>query len=471
MIEANLEKKELLGKVYWLIWVRNVALGLCFTFGVIGSIAAQNLSAVILGLGLGIFIALYNLGGHLYLKKNEKDLDEKKILNICFVQIVADVLATTILVYTTGGILSIFVLLYMLSIVTISMINPFAPHLIQGTALAIIIFYELMLLFGYHGILPPITIIQQGMEIYQDINLVFYFLSVFPISIIITIFLVSNLSKHLIAGKEALQTRIKELDVVRGKLEKAQNLTLKMVEHLKKDVEKLKEMDRMKSEFLSIVSHELRTPLTPIKGYISVLLDGKLGNLSPELKEALIILDRQSTHLQDLIEGVLDISLFELKRPIPIHKEDIKIKQLIKDCLNSHKLSAKNHQQKLALELDPGLPQIKADKIKLKRVLSNLISNAVKFTPEGGLIKIKAGQDNKNLIIEVNDNGIGLSKEQLDKIFEKFYQVDSSYTRTAGGIGMGLTLARELVKLHGGVFWVESAGLGHGCKFSFTLPI
>lgn len=294
-----------------------------------------------------------------------------------------------------------------------------------------------------------------------------------------------NLMEDLGSAKEGLELRVKErtaeLEEAKATLEKrvsertvaldnSRKAILHMMKDLKEDMTKLQTIDRMKTEFLSMVSHELRTPITPLKGYLKLLLAGKIGKLAPNQIDTLHVLEHQGEHLEDLIDSLLDISRLELGKPIPTKKEPLSIKNVITDVAEAMVISAENRGLKLEQDLPDTLPAIFGDEIKIKRVLSNLIGNALKFTPKGGKIQVRATTQDASVRIEVLDNGIGLSKVNLEKIFEKFYQVDSSFTRAAGGIGMGLSIAKELVELHGGKIWAESKGLGNGSKFIFILP-
>lgn len=295
-----------------------------------------------------------------------------------------------------------------------------------------------------------------------------------------------NIMEDLARAKDNLEIRVKErtIELEEAKndleqkvadrtidLEQSRKAILHMMKDLKEDMTKLQTIDRLKTEFLSMVSHELRTPITPLKGYLSLLLAGKMGKVMPKQKNTLQILSRQTEHLEDLIGSLLDISRLELGKPIPTSTKPLSIKKVIEDVIEALQVTVEGRGLKLEFKSDKQLPTIVGDDIKLKRVLTNLIGNASKFTPKGGQININAGVEGHNVRIEVVDNGIGLAREYQEKIFEKFFQIDSSYTRAAGGIGMGLAIARELVELHGGKIWAESGGLGRGARFIFTLPV
>jgi signal transduction histidine kinase len=227
----------------------------------------------------------------------------------------------------------------------------------------------------------------------------------------------------------------------------------------------------MKTEFLSMVSHELRTPLTPIKGYLSLLTAGKMGELNEKQLKALDVLTRQSEHLHSLIDSILDLSRIELGKNIPISKEPLSIRTVIEETIDAMKIQAGEKQVQIQAEIQPDLPTISGDVIKLKQVLANLVDNALKFSPERGTIKINALKEAGTLRVEVVDHGTGIVADDLPHVFEKFYQVDSSITRVAGGMGMGLPIAKELIELHGGKIWLESDGPGQGTRAIFLLPV
>lgn len=238
-----------------------------------------------------------------------------------------------------------------------------------------------------------------------------------------------------------------------------------------KDISELKKVEQLKHEFLSVVSHELRTPLTPIKGYLSLFLNGQLGKLTDQQIEALKTIANQSSHLLDLIDSIIDISRIEAGKSLILKKEPLFLEDIINESLKhcAHNFELKEITVKT--NLLPVRSALMADKNKLSRVIDSLLTNAQKFTPFKGDVTISVEKTDHHIGITVADSGIGLAKEQLQKIFERFYQVDSSYTRASGGIGMGLTVAKEIIKAHDGNIKAESEGLGRGSKFHFTLPL
>jgi PAS domain S-box-containing protein len=238
-----------------------------------------------------------------------------------------------------------------------------------------------------------------------------------------------------------------------------------------KNIAELKKVDLMKNEFLSIVSHELRTPLTPIKGYLALLLAGQMGKLEPKQKEALEIITGQSNHLQNLLDSVIDLSRIEAGKPPELEKEPLFLRNLVAESVSALKSAFDIKGIKLSVAYQSEPVAIMGDRKKLLRMVANLLENSLKFTPSGGEVSITISKDDQSIKFVIADTGIGLAANNLRKIFDRFFQVDSSYTRQAGGIGMGLAIAKEIVESHGGRLWAESEGLGHGSRFSFTLPI
>lgn len=236
-------------------------------------------------------------------------------------------------------------------------------------------------------------------------------------------------------------------------------------------LEGLKAVDKMKTEFLSVISHELRTPLTPILGYISMFLNEQFGKLTPEYLAQAGTIKKESEHLLSLIDSILDVSRLERGIQMALDKKPILLRSLLADLRDVFKPDYEARQIKLEIDLSPDFPTIVGDSSKLHRLFTNLLGNALKFAPRGGWVKVNGRLAGDKVIIEVGDNGIGVAPENLSRLFEKFYQVDGTYTRAAGGVGLGLAIAKEIVAAHGGEIRAESPGVGRGLKIIFTLPI
>jgi PAS domain S-box-containing protein len=230
--------------------------------------------------------------------------------------------------------------------------------------------------------------------------------------------------------------------------------------------------NKAKSEFLASMSHELRTPLNAISGFAQVLQQQYAGQLNEKQTKYVGNILESSKHLLSLISDILDLSKIEAGKD-ELVLSNIKIKELLEGSLVMVKDNATKHGIKLGLQMPTDVTglEIEADERKVKQIVFNLLSNAVKFTPDGGSVTIECIKEEKELIIRISDNGIGLTPEQQKKLFERFYQVSGGITAKTPGTGLGLSLARHMTEMHGGRMWVESGGLGKGSCFSFTLPL
>ncbi|MGD8951818.1 MAG: ATP-binding protein, partial [Desulfobacterales bacterium] len=239
--------------------------------------------------------------------------------------------------------------------------------------------------------------------------------------------------------------------------------------------------NQAKSEFLANMSHELRTPLNHIIGFTEIVVDENFGELNEIQKKYLNNVLQSSSHLLSLINDILDLSKIEAGKS-ELDVSQIDIRSLLENSLVMIKEKALKHGIRLSTDFG-GIPEaVIVDERKLKQVVYNLLSNALKFTPDGGRIALYArvaesedangpGQVSQHLQVSVSDSGIGLDKEDLDRIFNPFEQADTSKSRKYQGTGLGLSLTKSLIELHHGKIWVESDGHGTGSKFTFTLPI
>ena len=231
---------------------------------------------------------------------------------------------------------------------------------------------------------------------------------------------------------------------------------------------KLKELDRLKSNFLATMSHELRTPLTSVIGYSEMMLEGLGGPLTAEQREYLGIIMEKGENLLQLITSILDISKIEAGR-VRLVLSEVDASQIMRDAVATLLPVARKKGLRVACE-PAALPRIMADRDKLRQCLVNLCSNAVKFTPAGGTVTVRAEVAGERLALHVADSGIGIAEEHLGRVFDVFYQVDGSSTREYGGAGLGLSIVRSFVEAHGGEVKVRSTP-GTGSTFTLLLPV
>ncbi|MDQ2907454.1 MAG: ATP-binding protein [Chloroflexota bacterium] len=237
-----------------------------------------------------------------------------------------------------------------------------------------------------------------------------------------------------------------------------------------RDVTQEREVDRMKSEFVSLVSHELRTPLTSIQGYIDLLLhDEEVGPLTALQQEFLGVAHNNARRLVGIINDLLDLSRIESGK-IELHREPLHLTRIIQELLPTFSLRLEEKQQELVLHLPDPSPIVQADSERIVQVLSNLLSNAHKYTPQGGRIDLTVETTGTMARISVTDTGIGLSVDEQAQLFTRFYRAQNTMSQTVNGTGLGLTIARTLVELHGGEITLTSTP-GQGSTFSFTLPL
>lgn len=273
----------------------------------------------------------------------------------------------------------------------------------------------------------------------------------------------------------------------------AQQVTLPLksatlYQELKETNLKLERLERLKSEFISIVSHELRTPLTSIKNSLDIMLSGKCGEVTEAYEKFLMMAKRNSQRLSGIINDLLDLSKIEAGK-MDYHFKNMNVNSVIEYVKSALSVLAKDKGLILETEEDENLPEVFADSQRLEQVLTNLVSNAIKFTPEGKKITIKSELINaKNIktnecfrpviekldgyyvMVSVKDEGIGISEENLLHAFDKFAQIENSLSRKVGGSGLGLPIARQLIEAHKGAIWCESE-VNKGSTFHFAVPI
>lgn len=266
-----------------------------------------------------------------------------------------------------------------------------------------------------------------------------------------------------------------------------------MIDRLRRLNLRLEEANRVKSEFLATMSHELRTPLTAIIGFSELLMEGVLGDMSEEQKESLNEVLHNAADLLELINSLLDLTKIESGK-MGLELRQFDISEVARRVSGTISLLVQKKAQNLCVYVQEKIPPVRGDERKIQQTLLNLVANANKFTPESGRIDVsiryfsslgeieeKAAWSKRvgNLShlfkkgaieIEVEDNGVGIRPQDLDRVFEMFHQVDGSATRNFGGTGVGLALARKFIEMHGGLIWAESEP-GKGAKFTAVIPM
>lgn len=295
--------------------------------------------------------------------------------------------------------------------------------------------------------------------------------------------LVRTLDLILFSGHKALLTSNMHLESVRASFHDLQSKNARLEEAF----ERLKELDRLKSNFLATVSHELRTPLTSIIGYGEMLAEGIAGELNPEQREFVETIREKGEQLLELIKGLLDLSKLE-SGTMSMRKGTLRVEEILEDVTTTLTPTARKKGVNLSTRVQGSLHSLWADAERLRQVFLNLTENAIKFTPEGGTVELLAAPamidssgdpeaggfvlmatQRPGVEVRVADTGVGIPEDERKKVFDAFYQVDSSSTREAGGTGLGLSIVKRLVEAHDGTVHIE-ANRPRGTVFVVRLP-
>jgi signal transduction histidine kinase len=270
-------------------------------------------------------------------------------------------------------------------------------------------------------------------------------------------FRVAEKTENLTKAYERLQFSNQNLAVANRELELANK--------------KLKELDQLKSDFISVVSHELRTPLTSIKAFTELII--MKPRMAGEMRNRLLsIINNETDRLARLINDILDLTKIEAGK-LSWHVTRVSLSEIIQNSVNSMQSLADNKSLSVIMDVPTSLPKLYGDRDRLIQVITNILSNAVKFTHDGGAISINAFTEDvprHQIIVKVSDTGVGIPSRDFDVIFEKFRRSGDVLTTHAEGTGLGLAITKQIVEYHGGRIWAESAP-GKGSTFSFTLPL
>jgi signal transduction histidine kinase len=239
-----------------------------------------------------------------------------------------------------------------------------------------------------------------------------------------------------------------------------------------RDITKEVEVDRMKSEFVSTVSHELRTPMTSIKGYADLILMGAAGPMTDPQNRYMQVIKSNADRLSMLVNDLLDISRIETGKT-ELDLRPLDIPQIVEQVVEGHLRGRIEHEDKpmeVQTEMAPSLPLVNADHARVTQVLTNLLDNAFHYTPQHGQIAVKVRANGDFVFISVSDTGIGITPENQNKIFDRFFRAEDSEVQRVAGTGLGLSIVQSLIEMHGGYIQVDST-LGKGSTFTFCLPL
>jgi len=444
--------------------IRRVHYFIGFRWAGIAALVAAALSAkYLLGIGIPLlpvfaiaaFVALYNL--FFWFKARELARESVSIVpkarRSVLLQSVIDLVALTALIHFTGGVENPFIFLCVFHIIIVSVLLSYKTAY-QVATLALFLLCSLVAL-EYFGIIPHIHL--EGFIPYKLCRHKLYLAAVLS-ALAGTLYTATYVTTS-IAGE--LRKRQREVAALK-------NRYLQEAEELRRVNEELLKLDRLRTHFLAMASHDLKAPLAAVQSYLYVILGGFTGQITEKQREMLERSRIRIEELLNLINDLLDATRIEAGQ-IVREMEEVSLLEVVEDALENVRSSAEEKGLELLTDLPKALPRIKASPRRLVQVLTNLLNNAVQFTPSGGKITLRVRELDEHIQVEVMDTGIGISPEDMPRIFEEFYR--GKHVKTKGA-GLGLAIAKKIVEAHGGRIWAESPypESEKGSKFTFTLP-
>lgn len=444
----GLREIELIERLNWFIGLRWVI----FLF----TLSATSFAWLVVGIDLPVvpvyvvtfFIAFYNLCFSLYLGRIKKttlvvvDLPERAI-RFGVVQTFFDLLSLFLLIHLLGGVENPFIFYFIFHTVLTSLFFPKRMSYLQACIVSLLM--GCLIVGEYTGVIPHHHL--HGLltaELYRNPLYVSTVFIVFSTSIFFTTFITTSIS-------ERLRDRERELTVKTTELERANRA--------------LSEKDRLKSEYVRMVAHDIKSPLSSVSSLLDTVLEGYTGKLPHKAAELIERAQKRIEYLHHYTKDLLDLSKMRAKESLTL--EPVDVKRLIDEAIALSEKKGKGVRLVVDVAGDTG--SILADREQLLHVMVNLISNALKYTPEGGKVEVKAFRDGNNLVIRVSDTGIGIPEEDLPHIFDEFYRA-GNVAKISKGTGLGLAMVKYIVERHGGSVKVESK-LNQGSVFTVSLPL
>jgi len=404
-------------------------------------------------------IALYNLALFYQLRRLSREkhgLVIHRARNSSNIHILLDLVALTALLHFTGGIENPFIFLYVLHIILASIALHYRVVYIVATAAIVMV--SLLVGLEYAEVIPHYNLAGFADPIlYQEASYILAVLFTLAAILYGTTYMATAISGELRKRqRQVVQLREQLLEEKMGELEEAS-----------REVVKLEEEKSRFLRFLSIAAHDLKAPLTAIQGFLWVMLGGYAGELADKQRNMLERSSRRINELLNLISDLLDIPRIETGQIVPEMKE-ISLRQVIRNCLEGQRDLAKEKGIKIKVEIPEKISKIRGSSPRLQQVITNLIDNAITYTPEG-TVTLRVEEKNNEIQVEVIDTGIGIPPEDMPQLFEDFFRASNV---EAKGTGLGLSISKRIVEAHGGKIWCESPcpESNQGSKFTFTLP-
>ncbi len=372
------------------------------------------------------------------------------------IHLLLDLAAFAVLLHFTGGIENPFIFYFVLHIIGASIILHYTSVYLLATS--VIVMLSLLVGLEYAGVIPHVNLVGfADPGLYQEGGYVLAVLVVLGSALFAATYMATS-----VVGE--LRKRQREV------MQLSQRLLGKRTRELEQASQEIAKMEEARNRFLhflGITVHDLKAPLTAIQSYFWVMLGGFAGELSEKQRNMLERSSQRIKELLTLISDLLDIPRIETGQMVQEMK-DVSLRKVIETAVGDMRDLAKQKKIKLKVEMPKSLPQIRGSAPRLQQVMTNLLNNAINYTPEGA-VTVRVSLDDKEIMVEVSDTGIGIPADELPHIFEDFFRASNVEIK---GTGLGLSIAKRIVETHGGKIWVESPCLetGKGSKFSFTLP-
>lgn len=435
------EKEELAKRIKWLINIRWVAA----TFPYLICLLSIQQGEIKIGFPEILPFVEYVLNVFYLIMVRLK----KCLRFIAYFQLIVDLFLITLGVHFTGGLGSWFdIFIYFIIIIAARALLSLRASILFATLSSIL--YTTIIGFEFFEILPAVPVPEFKVLLHGKVE----YLMTSLIVRVVFFFWIAIIAGHL-------------ADIIRRRTEELIESTLKS-ERLERANQELAELNRMKSEFVSIVSHEIRSPLTTMKEFVSLILDEIPGKINKTQMEFLTIINENINRLTRLINNMLDIARIESGR-MELNCQEINLNRVAEEIIKLFQTQAGEKDISIKNLLPPDLPTVYADVDKISQILTNLIDNAIKFTKEAGTVTIEGKKVNNQVEISIIDTGIGIAKEDFPLIFDKFHRLELPTGQKVRGSGLGLSISKAIIEMHHGKIWVESE-LGKGSNFTFSLP-
>lgn len=437
-----IEETELIARINWLIRLRWIAvLGVLLTVWFTNNVIRLDLPVRPLTL-ITLFMAFYNLCFFLYDKyimfKKTSVTAVKIAGRVADFQIFLDLLSLALLLHFSGGVENPFIFYFIFHMIIASILLSARASYIQATIATIL--FALLVSFEYYGIIPHFCLTKYiGTDLHKNTLYILGISGVFITTIYLSVFMATSISKKL-REKERLL-------------------------HLAND--ELKEQDRLKSEYVLRVAHDLKADLAAVQSCLKVVIEGMVGKVNEKQMDMIQRAERRTVNLIHFVRDLLNLSRIKARRDVQI--TSLSLQEVISQTIETMHFRPDSKNITLQIDIPPSLPMVNADKANMECLFINLISNAVKYTPQKGRVQIEAEEKGNQILVKISDTGIGIPASDIPKIFDEFYRAENAQAMEKDGTGLGLAIVKYIVQIHGGRIWVESEEKKGSC-FSFTLP-